>query len=139
VPLRRSAVVAIAGLALVSVDAAAQAYPSKVVRIVTSAPGSTTDILSRIAAKDLQPALGQPFIVENRGGPGAEYVARAAPDGHTILFYGSSVWVLPIFQKMSYDPVTDLAPVSRAWHRRSSFRTAHGAKGSGIQFDVEHV
>ena len=109
--LARSAALVFAALSLAA-HGAEQPYPNKVIRIVTSAPGSTTDILARIVAKDAQPALGQPIIVENRGGPGAEYVARAAPDGYTILFYGSSVWVLPIFQKMSYDPATDLAPIS---------------------------
>jgi tripartite-type tricarboxylate transporter receptor subunit TctC len=93
--------------------ALAQTYPNKVIRIVTSAPGSTTDLLARLAATTLTPALGQQVIVENRGGiSAADYVVRAAPDGYTLLFYGSSVWVMPFFQKMSYDPVADLAPVS---------------------------
>jgi tripartite-type tricarboxylate transporter receptor subunit TctC len=92
--------------------AGAQSYPNKVVRIVTSEPGSTTDILSRVVARGITPALGQQVIVENRGTLGADYVAKAAPDGYTLLFYGSSVWVLPMFRPLSYDPVTDLAPIS---------------------------
>jgi tripartite-type tricarboxylate transporter receptor subunit TctC len=98
---------------LAAAPAAGQAFPHKVIRIVTSAPGSTTDLLARLAANTLTPSLGQQVIVENRGGlSAAEYVVRAAPDGYTVLFYGSSVWVLPFFQKMSYDPLTDLAPIS---------------------------
>lgn len=95
-----------------AMSAVAQSYPSKVVRIISTAPGSTTDILARVTANGLTPALGQQVIVENRGSLGADYVARSTPDGYTILFYGSSVWLMPFFQKMTYDPLTDLAPIS---------------------------
>jgi tripartite-type tricarboxylate transporter receptor subunit TctC len=65
-------------------------YPSKVVRIVTAAPGSNNDWGARLVAQGLSPRLGQQVIVENRGSIGVEYVARDAPaDGYTLLFYGS--------------------------------------------------
>ena len=101
-----------ATLSLPVAPALAQTYPNKVVRIVTSEPGSTTDILARVAAKGLTPVLGQQVIVDNRGTLGADHVARAAPDGYTLLFYGSSVWTMQFFRKLSYDPVKDLAPIS---------------------------
>jgi tripartite-type tricarboxylate transporter receptor subunit TctC len=96
----------------VAAPASAQQYPTKVVRIVTSEPGSTTDILARVAAQGLTPALGRQVIVDNRGTLGADHVAKSPPDGYTILFYGSSVWTMQFFRKLSYDPVKDLAPIS---------------------------
>ena len=87
-------------------------YPSKVIRIVTSEPGSTNDLVARMVARGLSANLGQ-TIVENRGGISPEYVARsAAPDGYTILFFGNAAWLSPLFRKMSYDGARDLAPIS---------------------------
>jgi tripartite-type tricarboxylate transporter receptor subunit TctC len=91
------------------------AYPNRYIRILTSEAGSTNDIVSRIVARGLTASLGQQAIVENRGGPAADVVARAPADGYSILLYGSSVWVLPYFRRMSYDPVRDLSPVSSAY------------------------
>ena len=102
----------VAALLVCAVPAAAQQYPAKVIRIVTSEPGSTTDILARVAAQGLTPALGRQVIVDNRGTIGAEHVAKSPPDGYTILFYGSSVWTMQFFRKLTYDPVKDLAPIS---------------------------
>jgi tripartite-type tricarboxylate transporter receptor subunit TctC len=87
-------------------------YPSKVIRIVTSEPGSTNDLVSRMVARGLTASLGQ-TIVENRGGISPEYVAKsAAPDGYTILFFGNAAWLTPLFRKTPYDPERDLAPIS---------------------------
>jgi len=62
-------------------------YPSRIVRIVTAAPGSNNDWGARLVAQGLSPRLGQQVIVENRGSIGVEYVARDAPaDGYTLLF-----------------------------------------------------
>src|SRR5678815_3746591 len=77
-------------LSLVSMLAAAQAWPSKPIKyIVPFAPGGTTDILGRTIADKLSIALGQPVVIENKpgagGGLGAEFVAKAAPDGYTIM------------------------------------------------------
>jgi tripartite-type tricarboxylate transporter receptor subunit TctC len=74
--------------------AAAQGFPTKPVRVIVPYPaGSTPDIVGRTLASKLQSALGQPFVVENRAGAGgnigAEAVARAAPDGHTLLIGGN--------------------------------------------------
>lgn len=87
-------------------------YPAKVIRIVTSEPGSTNDLVSRMVALGLSASLGQ-TIVENRGGISPEYVARsAAPDGYTILFFGNAAWLTPLFRKTPYDAERDLAPIS---------------------------
>ncbi len=92
--------------------------PSKTVRIVVPIVGSTNDVLARMIAPKLQEALGQAFIVENKPGAGgnigADYVAKSAPDGHTLLIgYNGPIAVnVSLFDKLPYDPVKDLAPIS---------------------------
>ena len=90
-------------------------YPSRYIRILTSEAGSTNDIVARVIARHLPERLGQTVVVENRGGPAADVAARAPGDGYTLLLYGSSVWVLPYFRRMSYDPLRDLTGVSSAY------------------------
>jgi tripartite-type tricarboxylate transporter receptor subunit TctC len=93
--------------------AAAQNYPNKFVRIVTSAPGSNDDWGARIVAQELTRTLGQPVIVENRGAIAVEFAAKAAPDGYTLLFYGNPVWVLPLIRvNAPWDALRDFIPVS---------------------------
>ena len=96
-----------------------QAYPSKPVRvIVTFPPGSTPDIVGRALASRLQEAMGQPFVVENRAGAGgnigADAVAKAAPDGYTLLVSTNGVFAInkALYKSMPFDPDRDLAPVS---------------------------
>ena len=105
----------------VSDFARSQAWPSRPVRIVVPfPPGNGTDILARLMAPKMTQALGQPVIVENRGGAngmiGAEAVARAAPDGTTILFTSPSTHVTSIFlsKNLPYDPVRDFTPITAA-------------------------
>ena len=99
----------------VQVAIAQDKFPSRVVRITTAAPGSNHDWGARLTANALTPRIGQRVIVENRGSISVEYVAKEAqPDGHTLLFYGSYVWLQPLLQKVNWDPVTDLAPVTLA-------------------------
>ena len=96
----------------------AQAYPSRPVRvIVASGPGGQTDTTARLVAAKLSQSLGQPFVVENMGGAGGNVgtaaVARAAPDGYTILAAGSSIATsISLNPKLPYDPQNDFAPVS---------------------------
>jgi tripartite-type tricarboxylate transporter receptor subunit TctC len=99
----------------------AQDYPAKPVRFVVGfGAGGPTDIIARIVAQDLTVSMGQPFLVENRPGANAiiatDYVARAAPDGYTMLFSSLSLLVNSILpgSKVSYDPFRDFAPVSDA-------------------------
>src|ERR1044072_4216142 len=101
------------------VVAFSQAYPSKPVRvIVTFPPGSTPDIVGRALAARLQEAMGQPFVVENRAGAGgnigADAVAKAAPDGYTLLVSTNGVFAInkALYKTMPFDPDKDLAPLS---------------------------
>jgi tripartite-type tricarboxylate transporter receptor subunit TctC len=94
--------------------------PTKTVRIVVPIVGGTNDVLARLVAPELQKALGQTVVVENKGGAGgnigANEVARSAPDGHTLLvgFNGPIAINQTLFAKMPYDPVKDLAPITLA-------------------------
>ena len=100
-------------LALFS-SAAAQNYPLKTVRIVSSGPGGSADFAARLIAQEITPALGQRVIVENRpsGVIPADVVARSAPDGHTLLVASSVLWIVPLLQSAPFDAVRDFAPVS---------------------------
>jgi len=108
-------------LALGIRPARAQAFPSRPVRIVVPfAPGGAVDITGRLLAEKLQPILGQQFLVENRGGAGgnlgADAVAKADKDGHTILLGTATILAANKFlfrRGMPLDPVRDLAPVTR--------------------------
>jgi tripartite-type tricarboxylate transporter receptor subunit TctC len=100
-------------------DDAVRNYPQRTIRmIVPYAPGGGTDILGRIAAKELSDAFGQPVIIENRAGGaaivGTEAVARAKPDGYTLLVAPSGPLVMnPVLRKtLPYDPQADFVPVS---------------------------
>ena len=97
---------------------AADAYPAKPIRfILPFPPGGGTDILGRVIAERLTTNLGQPVVLENRGGAGgnvgAEAAARSAPDGYTIVLVAPSLAISPsLYSKLNYDPVKDLAPIS---------------------------
>ncbi len=111
---------ALAALAL-PVPAAGQSFPSKIVTLVVPyAPGGGHDAMARLLAEQLGKRFNQTVIVENKAGAngmiGAEYVARAAPDGHTILFASPAEIVIApsAYKTMRYDPRKDLAPVTLA-------------------------
>jgi tripartite-type tricarboxylate transporter receptor subunit TctC len=111
---------AIAGLALVpQAPAQTPAWPGKPIRIIVPfAPGAFTDASARLLAKELGDQLGQPVIVENMSGAGgtigADAVAKAAPDGYTLLITETSFAMTPaLYAKLPYDPVKDLVPVSQ--------------------------
>jgi tripartite-type tricarboxylate transporter receptor subunit TctC len=107
-----------APLLALAARAARAAYPERPVRlIVPFAPGGNADIVGRLVGERMGEALGQPVVVENRAGAGgaigAEFVARAAPDGYT-LFVGSNgpLTVNPFVQaKLAYDPIKDFVPI----------------------------
>jgi tripartite-type tricarboxylate transporter receptor subunit TctC len=99
--------------------AAAQGWPTKPVHIlVSSGAGGTADILARMIGERLAPMLGQPVIVENRPGAGghlgAGLVARAQPDGYTLLMSGSPTHSVGphLFKRLSYEPMRDVPPVA---------------------------
>ncbi|HKA41305.1 MAG TPA: tripartite tricarboxylate transporter substrate-binding protein [Burkholderiales bacterium] len=90
-----------------------QDYPVRPVRIVTSPAGGGNDLPSRLIARGISGPLGQQVIVDNRPAILApEIVARAAPDGYTVLVAGSTHWVGPFIEKVSYDPLKDFVPVA---------------------------
>ena len=109
----------VALLLAASAVAHAQGYPSRPVRlIVPTSPGGGTDISARLLAPKLSVYLGQQIVVDNRPGAstmiGVELVARAAPDGYTLLMGISSLAIAPYIQtKVPYDAVKDFAPVSQ--------------------------
>lgn len=109
--------VAMLVVALASQGGFSQNYPTKPVHIVVPyTAGGLFDIIARGMTQDLTKAWGQPVIVDNRPGAGtrigAEFVAKSAPDGHTLLLSDASVYYAQyLYSKLSYDPVRDFAPV----------------------------
>ncbi|KWT66134.1 MULTISPECIES: tripartite tricarboxylate transporter substrate binding protein [unclassified Variovorax] len=106
-------------LAMASAVHAEPGYPSKPIRLVVPfAPGGSTDVLARLLAEALRPELGQPVIVENRAGAGGniggDFVAKAAPDGYTLLIAAAGPTVInpSLYARMPYDPAKDLRPVT---------------------------
>jgi tripartite-type tricarboxylate transporter receptor subunit TctC len=96
--------------------ACAQNFPTKPIRLITSAAGGSSDFASRLIAQGLATGLGQQVLVDNRGGGvvPVEIVAKSPADGYTMLYYGSTLWLLPLMQDVSYDALRDFAPVSIA-------------------------
>jgi tripartite-type tricarboxylate transporter receptor subunit TctC len=116
---RRSLLLAtlIATIPVASQAAEPDRYPSRPIRIVTSEAGGGLDFVARLVAQGLSPSLGQQVIVDNRpsGVFTGSIVSKASPDGYTLLFNGSSFWMLPFLQKnVPYDPVADFAPITLA-------------------------
>lgn len=118
--LSRIVGIALASLALTSpwfAQAQTSTYPEKPVRfLVPYPPGGGTDVVARIVQERFQAALGQPVLIENKGGAGGslgtEVVAHAAADGYTVLFTLSSHTINPaIFTKLSFDTIKDFEPV----------------------------
>ena len=91
----------------------AQSYPAKPIRIIGPAPGASGDFTARLIAQGLTANIGQQVIVDNRGGYGAvDAVTKAAPDGYTLLVYGSTLWIVPLLESASWDAQRDLVPVA---------------------------
>ncbi|HEX3502895.1 MAG TPA: tripartite tricarboxylate transporter substrate binding protein [Xanthobacteraceae bacterium] len=117
-PARLLACIASALIAIVTATEACAAWPERAVTLVVPfAAGGITDTLARITAAYLQTALGQPFVVENQSGAAGaiatEHVARAEPDGYTLLFSTlTQIAVVPMTNKVAYDPINDFKPVS---------------------------
>lgn len=99
----------------VSSTAQAQGYPTRPVRMVTSATGGGVDFTARLLAQGLTTTLGQQFIVDNRGGThvSSTTVANATPDGYTVLVQNNTLWVAPLLEKPAYT-MAQLTPVALA-------------------------
>jgi tripartite-type tricarboxylate transporter receptor subunit TctC len=111
--------VVLAVAAMLPALAAAQSFPAKPIRIVVPfPPGGSTDLLARRIGEKLAAVWGQPVVVDNRAGAGgtlgADYVAKSAPDGYTLLMgvTGSNAIANALYPKLPYDVVKDFAPVS---------------------------
>ncbi|HEX2825095.1 MAG TPA: tripartite tricarboxylate transporter substrate binding protein [Burkholderiales bacterium] len=109
-------------VSLIALPCFAQTYPAKPIRIVTAEPGGGNDFTARTIGQAIGGRLGQPWVVDNRGGAGgliaAEIVARAPADGYTLLVYAGNIWTIPLLQpNVRYDPLRDFAPIS--WAARS--------------------
>ena len=105
--------------ASLSVPVAAQTYPSKPVRlIVPFAPGGFTDVVARILGQRLSVSMGQQFVIENKAGAGStigtDFVAKAAPDGYTLVMISTTHVISPwIYKSMPYDPIKSFVPVTK--------------------------
>jgi tripartite-type tricarboxylate transporter receptor subunit TctC len=110
----------VAGAVVLSQAGAQEWSPTKPIRIIVPVVGGTNDLVARLVAPKLQEVLGQSVIVENKGGAGgnigSDVVAKAAPDGSNLLIgYNGPIAVnVSLFDKMPYDPVKDLAPITLA-------------------------
>jgi tripartite-type tricarboxylate transporter receptor subunit TctC len=147
-------VAALASLSLAPLAAMAQDYPTRPIKMVVPfGAGTTTDIIGRIFAEALSKPLGQSLIVENRAGAGgnigSDYVAKAAPDGYTILMgtVGTHAINPGLYKRMPYDAIKDFAPIAYAGYTptllvvaaNSPFKTlkdlqAQAAKPGGVNF-----
>src|SRR5690349_12858170 len=104
-------------LALAAFNVSAEGWPAKPLRaIVPVGAGSSTDIVHRIVLEQLSQQLGQPIVVENRlgagGSIGTAVVAKAPPDGYTLLAHGSAHTIAPaLYRNLPFDPVRDFAAI----------------------------
>ena len=120
-PTRRSMLLALSSFATAA--SAQPSFPAKPVTLVVPfAPGGPTDAMARTLANAIKPILGQNMVVDNKAGAGgnigAEYVAKAAADGHTVLFGTSGPLAInmSLYNKLGYDPLTSFAPVIQIGH-----------------------
>ncbi|MFT8247120.1 Bug family tripartite tricarboxylate transporter substrate binding protein [Roseomonas sp. BN140053] len=117
--LRRRQALAVLSLLPVPRFAWAQDYPSRPITVIMPfAPGGPADVIGRLVSQRMGSVLGQPLVIENRAGAGGTvataYVARAAPDGYTLLFATSSTQAIApaLYRNLSYDPVASFAPIT---------------------------
>jgi tripartite-type tricarboxylate transporter receptor subunit TctC len=104
-------------ITLVALPAFSQSYPNKPVRMVVSGIAGSSNFAARLIAQGLTGAFGQQVIVDGREGGVVvpEIVAKAAPDGYTLLLNGSAMWLLPFMRSnVAYDPVKDFSPITLA-------------------------
>jgi tripartite-type tricarboxylate transporter receptor subunit TctC len=111
----RATLIVLALAALPASPMSAESFPTRPLRIVTSQAGGLNDLTARVIAEPLARALGKPVIVDNRGLVAIDIVAKASPDGHTMLCFANNFWLLPFLQeKVGFDPLGDFAPLTLA-------------------------
>jgi tripartite-type tricarboxylate transporter receptor subunit TctC len=117
--MKRRLVLGVPAALLLAAPAIAQTYPNKPIRLVVGySPGGGNDLIARIVAARLQEKLGQPIVVDNKPGAqsivAAELVAKAQPDGYTLLVAPSGPMTInpAVYAKLPYDPTKDFAPIS---------------------------
>jgi tripartite-type tricarboxylate transporter receptor subunit TctC len=117
---RRVFLTAAAALACTSVPAFAQTFPSKPVTLVLGfAPGGPSDVMARLFSRKMEEVLKQPVVIDNKPGAGGSisgsFVARAAPDGYTVLLGTGSLLAINVslYKNLGYDPAKDFAPISK--------------------------
>ena len=126
-PIFRSAAALLLALGLASPLAAQTSWPEKPVKLVVGfTAGSATDVTARLFAQKFSEAWGQPVVVENvagnSGAIGVDRVAKAAPDGYTLMWSGNAaITILPSLQTLPFDPVRDFAPISTSLSMPSVF------------------
>jgi tripartite-type tricarboxylate transporter receptor subunit TctC len=127
------------GLALFSSTASAQDYPDRPVKIVVPyTAGGATDAVGRALAQELSSLWKQPVVVENKAGAGAslgaDFVAKSAPDGYTLLFSDSSPFVINphIYDKLPFDPLKDLAPIALGVHLSPALAVSNNTPGKTV-------
>ena len=119
-PIRiRTSLLAVAALLAISIPVRAAEYPSRPVTLVVAfPPGGPSDVLARVVGKKMEQLLGAPFVIENRPGAGgniaAESVARAAPDGYTLLMGNNSILATneSLYKHLNYSPEKDFIPIT---------------------------
>lgn len=133
------------GLALATTAASADTWPSKPITfIVPTAPAGSTDIMARMVGEPLQRALGQPVVVDNRPGAsgniGTEAVARAAPDGYTLLmqYSGYHVGNPSLYPQLKWSPSKDFVPVAMVMRAPHVVAVSGKLPGSSMKELIEH-
>jgi len=125
--------------------AEAQAWPTRTVKVVVPyAPGGVTDTMARLTADRLSKMLGQTFYIENRSGAGGligiDYALHSPHDGTTIMFVGSTLFtVLPLAQKVDYEPLKDLMPISITGTNGMVLITSKDAPYSTLREFIEYA
>jgi tripartite-type tricarboxylate transporter receptor subunit TctC len=142
--MRIGCVLALLGMLLGLVPAAAQEWPTKTVKIIVPfAPGSTPDAVARLIGDQLQQKLGQPFVIENKPGAsgnlGTDAVAKAEPDGATIgISIGGPLAINTLlFSKLPYDPGKDIAPITQLVTQPSALAINAGLNVNSVSELVE--
>ena len=122
---------------LCAVNAVAQPYPSRPVRVLVGfPPGGGTDIAARLLTPKLSEYLGQQFVVENRPGAttniASDMVAKSVPDGHTLLFTTSALAInMSLYKNLSFDALRDFAPIS-VFAESPNLLVAHQSAGASV-------